>query len=70
MSIADSAKSRIGTMIDISDLTPNEANQYLVENLKIPSELAKEVYEKIGGRVNQLQLAADGLQSGRDLSGN
>lgn len=34
---------------------------------KIPA--AKEVCEKIGGRVNQLQLVADGLQLGRDLAG-
>lgn len=57
-------------MLEISDLTADEANQYLVETRKMPVEQAKAVYAGIGGRVNQLQLAADGLQSGQDLSGN
>lgn len=67
--VGDSAKSRIGTMIEISDLTEGEACDYLVHNRKIPVARAKNVYEQIGGHVNQLQLVADGFQRGRDLTG-
>lgn len=56
-------------MVEISDPSKPEAWQYLVHNRKIPAAKAKEVYEKIGGRVNQLQLVADGLQRGRELAG-
>lgn len=56
-------------MVEISDLTSDEALRYLVQCRNIPVVKAAEVYEKIGGRVNQLQLAADGFQSGRELSG-
>lgn len=56
-------------MVEVSDLTSGEALRYLVQCCNTPVVKAAEVDENIGSRVNQLQLAADGFQSGRGLSG-
>lgn len=67
--VGDPAKSRIGSMVEISDLTSDEVWRYLVQCRNIPAAKAKDVYDQVGGRVNQLQLVADGFQCGRELSG-
>lgn len=65
--VGDSARSRIGKIVEISNLTQQDAWRYLVPSRKVANE--KDVYEQIHGRLSKLQVDADGLQGGRDLAG-
>ncbi|KAL0635421.1 hypothetical protein Q9L58_005629 [Maublancomyces gigas] len=51
--------------MEISDLTEQEAWRYRVRSHNVSVVNAKDVYEQIGGCVNQLQLGADRRQRGR-----
>lgn len=66
--VGDSVKSRICVVVETSDLTEQEAWQYLLHSRPVSVANAQDVYEQISGRINQLPLGADGHQRGRELA--
>jgi len=63
-----SSWSRHGRILEVSDVSKNEALEYL-ELRKIYKENAVGIYELVGGRMVDLDFAASEVKSNRKLLG-
>jgi hypothetical protein len=54
---------------EIGDLSKEESIEYLVNKHKIKEEVAKSLYELVGGRIVDLKLVADKYLAGETLEG-
>jgi hypothetical protein len=64
----DSSWSRSGRIIEIGDISKEEALQYL-EFRKIDEKQAAQVYELVGGRITHLKSIADKIKRHATLEG-
>ena len=67
--IGRSASSRLGVVMEIGDLTQEEATDFLCNKRAISKLVAKDIYQLVGGRVGLLVSAVNKLNSGLDLAG-
>ncbi|CAG8606125.1 13791_t:CDS:2, partial [Funneliformis mosseae] len=65
---ARSAWSRaITPPMEISDISEEESMKYLIEKRKIDEEMAKELYQLVGGRILELKTIANGILAGQSI---
>lgn len=65
-----SSITRASSFIEISDLSEEEAINYLIEKRNLSADVAKDVYALFGGRIKGLQNAATKLDCGVPFSSN
>ncbi|CAG8758838.1 17199_t:CDS:2, partial [Funneliformis caledonium] len=53
--------------MEISDISEEESMKYLIEKRKIDEEMAKELYQLVGGRILELKTIANGILAGRSI---
>ncbi|CAG8744517.1 11356_t:CDS:1, partial [Funneliformis caledonium] len=53
--------------MEISDISEEESTKHLIEKRKIDEEMAKELYQLVGGRILELKTIANGILAGRSI---
>ena len=68
--LARSAWSRAITVpMEIGDISEEESMKYLIEKRNINEEMAKELYQLVGGRILELKTLANDILAGQSFEG-